>query len=205
MSTTHNTLLHSGAVKWFRKDSSHQYATPFYPACTTLQVQWDHSVTHFWERERTSERERERGGIEGGDEHWGKIENIRCLVLWCLTEMELTWALEANSSFYPVPFKLVPVLLQTLPKNRPADLAYCSAKAPVLPWQAKQKSNPCFLLNSTKVSRPLYSHIPLPYANLLSSPLNAAPYLALAAVCIQVTNPPSFFLSHPHPLQSMLR
>lgn len=29
------------------RNSSHQYATPFYPACTTPQVQWDHSVTHF--------------------------------------------------------------------------------------------------------------------------------------------------------------
>lgn len=54
----------------------------------------------------TSEREKERGGIRGGDDCWGKIENIRCLVVWCLTEMELTWTPEADSSLHSAPFEL---------------------------------------------------------------------------------------------------
>lgn len=178
------------------KDLSHQYATPFYPACTTPQVQWDHSVTHFWERERASER----GGIEGGDEHRGKIENIRCLVVWCLTETELTWALEANSSLYPAWFKLsaLALLLQSLPKNHPADLTHYSARAPVLPRQARQKSNSCCFLNSTKVSRPF---TPLSLSCTLTwlpLSLSAVSYLAVPVVQILVTNSP-LSLTYPPP------
>ena len=188
----HNTLLHCSAVKWFRKNSSHQYATPFYPACTTPQVQWDHSVTHFWER--TSERERERGGMEGGDEHWGKIENIRCLVVWCLTEMELTWALEANSSLYPAPFRLTAfaLLLQTFfSKIAPLISPTVALEPPVLHGKARQKSNLCCFLNSSKVSRPFTLLLLFPVM-LIWLPLLvwALPYPAFCVVHMSVTNSP---------------
>lgn len=119
--------------------SMHYSPGPVGPLCDPLLSQ----------RARESERKRERRDRAIGDEHWGKIENIRCLVVWCLTEMELTWALEANSSSDPASSPRFCTSLSNFfpPQNQPLDLTYCSTWALVLPAETQQKSK-------SKVSRP---------------------------------------------------